>query len=80
MIVYYEFQKFCGKIITPHASFLQKIPIPYYFWGRIFLIINQFSTFLQHILGQTKCQVLQRNILPAVKLDRKYLRNTIIRD
>ena len=67
MIDYYEFQKFCRKIITSHDSFLQKIPIHNYFWGRTFLIVNRFSTFLQHIFGQTKCQVLQRNILPAVK-------------
>ena len=36
--------------------------------------------FLQHILGQTKRQILQRNILATSERKRKYLQNTIIRD
>ena len=37
---------------------LLKFPIKNCFWGRTFLIVNRFSKFLQHILGQTKRQIL----------------------
>ena len=60
MIENYEFQIFCGKIITSHDFFVQKIPIQNCLLGRTFLIVNRFSNFLQHILGQTMCQILQR--------------------
>ena len=45
-----------------------------------FLIVDRFSKFLLHNLGQTKHWILQGNILPTIKLFRKYMRNTIIRD
>ena len=60
--------------------FVQKIIIRNFFWGRTFLIVNRFSKFLQHVLGQTLIvKFCKENILPKIELDRKYVRNTIIR-
>ena len=76
MIEYNEFHIFAGKIITSLPRFfLQKNPYSKLIFGQNF-IVNRFSNFL----GQTKRQILQRNIFSAVKLNGKYLRNTVIRD
>ena len=40
--------------------FTIEIPYSKLLWDRTFLIVDQFSKFLQHILGQTKRQILQR--------------------
>ena len=50
--------KFCGEIITSYEKL---------FLGTTFLIVNRFSKFLQHILGQTKPRLLLGDILPTVK-------------
>ena len=55
-----QVSKFCGKIITCHDFFCTENPYSKLFLGRTFLIVNRFSIFSQHILGQTKRQILQR--------------------
>ena len=69
--------KYCRKIITSHDFFLDYSKL---FLGRTFLIVNRFSFFLQHILGQNKRRIVRQNILPTVKLNNKCLKNTVIRD
>ena len=54
-MIEYCVSKFCGK----------NNPIQI-FWGQTFLIVNRFSNFFQHILGQTKCRILQKHTLPTV--------------
>ena len=44
--------------------------------NRIFLFVNQFSKFWQLIC----VKFCKENILHTVRLNRKYLRNTVIRD
>ena len=50
------------------------------FLYKTFVIVDRFSKFLQHSLGQTKHRIIQGNILTAVKLSIKYLQNTVIRN
>ena len=58
MIEYYEFENLVGKQLPPlHDFFCTQNPYPKLFLGRTFLIVNRFSKFLQHILGQTKRQI-----------------------
>ena len=62
MIEYYEFQNVPGKYLPPFHIFCTEthLFIQNFFLGYTFLIVNRFSKFLQHILGQTYRRILQR--------------------
>ena len=53
--------KFCGENnYLPSIIFTYRKTLFKLFLGRMFLIVNRFSKFLKHILGQTKRPILQR--------------------
>ena len=63
MIEFYEFH------FLREDNYLPSMTHPYskLFLGRLFLIVNRFWKFLQHILGQTKRRILQRKYLLTVE-------------
>ena len=57
-----------GNVTHRKKTFLNLAMLCVLHFGRTFSILNRFSKFLLHILGQTKRQIVQTNISPTLHL------------